>query len=363
MRKLDVPIIAFDDWPPADRHAWQLALVDGGFFNPGGGLCGYSASRRAALHSAYGRWIGHIRQRGGASVSGLGAADDIVYVATFRDALSSVAPCTSRGYLTDLYTVCRALMPQKDFPLLHAAVRHAWRTARPVGDKFSRMAPARDLFSLGFELMRRAGEMPTALKQAGRFRDGLMIALLMAAPVRLGNFMSMMVGRHLIRSPDQYRVCFDADEVKNRRPLELALPASLTEPINDWLENYRHVCLARRGRWHAGEDVGHLWISDHGSVFRRGSSVRTRIERETERQFGRPINPHLFRDIAATSTALEIPEDIGIVRTILGHSSARSGERFYNQAKSVKASLAHQAALYNLGWMSDSLNAEALCAQ
>lgn len=62
-------------------------------------------------------------------------------------------------------------------------------------------------------------------------------------------------------------------------------------------------------------------------------------------RFCKRINPHLFRDIAATSIATEIPEDVGIVRSVLGHSDMRTGERFYNQARSVSVSLAYQAAL------------------
>ena len=69
------------------------------------------------------------------------------------------------------------------------------------------------------------------------------------------------------------------------------------------------------------------------------------IERTTEERLGVRINPHLFRDIAATSIASEIPEDVGIVRPVLGHASLDSGMRFYNQGQSIGAAREFQALL------------------
>ena len=60
---------------------------------------------------------------------------------------------------------------------------------------------------------------------------------------------------------------------------------------------------------------------------------------------GQPINPHLFRDCAVTSVAIDDPVNIGIASRLLGHRSASTTERYYNQARSVEASRRMQKSL------------------
>jgi hypothetical protein len=62
------------------------------------------------------------------------------------------------------------------------------------------------------------------------------------------------------------------------------------------------------------------------------------IVMRTRDGFGRPVNPHLFRDCAATSIAIEDPRHIGIAWRLLGHRTPRTTEEYYNQARSVAAS-------------------------
>jgi hypothetical protein len=63
----------------------------------------------------------------------------------------------------------------------------------------------------------------------------------------------------------------------------------------------------------------------------KGMSVGTlygRIMKLTRARFGHAVNPHLFRDAAATSIATEDPEHVYVTRSVLGHSTLRtSGSR------------------------------------
>ena len=61
------------------------------------------------------------------------------------------------------------------------------------------------------------------------------------------------------------------------------------------------------------------------------------ITRTTERMFGKPINPHLFRDCAATFVALEDPEHVRLTAPLLGHIDPRATERHYIQANQIVA--------------------------
>ena len=347
MRKLDIPILPKSAWPAADQAAWTAALIDGGLFGQRSALAHYDAGRLKVMGAAYGRWLGFLKDILPREdiVSGLDHACDVQLLASFMEQLEVVAPYTARRYLTDLLTVCRAMRPTEPFRALHRAVRHLWRTARSMSDKHSRMVPARDLYRFGLQLMRQAPDRSTPLKRAGRYRDGLMIAMLAAAPVRIGNFLSVMIGDHLRWDGTCYRLCFRGTEVKNRRYIDATLPIELIPYIREWIEVYRPECVSRRGRWYRGDVGNALWVSDNGTAFSGAFTVRERIERQTFERFGKRINPHLFRDIAATSIASEIPRDVAIVTVVLGHTTPRTGERFYNQARSVVASLAYQDAL------------------
>jgi integrase len=73
-----------------------------------------------------------------------------------------------------------------------------------------------------------------------------------------------------------------------------------------------------------------------------------RITARTRDGLGRSINPHLFRDCAATSIAIDDPDHIGIASRLLGHRSASTTERYYNQARSVEASRLMQKHIQSL---------------
>ncbi len=85
-----------------------------------------------------------------------------------------------------------------------------------------------------------------------------------------------------------------------------------------------------------------LFLKDLASKIRRGQRGRIATgfsagglsyNRHTRERFGFPVNPHRFRDCAATSIAIEAPEHVGIILPVLGHARATTGERYYNQAQ------------------------------
>jgi integrase/recombinase XerD len=65
---------------------------------------------------------------------------------------------------------------------------------------------------------------------------------------------------------------------------------------------------------------------------------RSMSHSRTHEGLGQPINPHLFRDCAATSVEVDDPAHVGIASRLLGHRTRSTTERYYNQARSVEAS-------------------------
>jgi len=59
--------------------------------------------------------------------------------------------------------------------------------------------------------------------------------------------------------------------------------------------------------------------------------------RLTEELYGRRINPHLFRDCAASALATDDPEHILAIARILGHASIKTSNDHYNQSQMTAA--------------------------
>lgn len=62
------------------------------------------------------------------------------------------------------------------------------------------------------------------------------------------------------------------------------------------------------------------------------------VARTTE-AFGKPIYPHLFRDIAVTELVDTAPDEIGIAHDLLGHADLRTTRKHYIQAQGMVAHL------------------------
>ena len=58
--------------------------------------------------------------------------------------------------------------------------------------------------------------------------------------------------------------------------------------------------------------------------------------------FGNSINPHLFRDIAATTLAIYDPDHVTIAAPLFGHRSFATTEKYYEQANTIEATCRYQ---------------------
>ena len=90
------------------------------------------------------------------------------------------------------------------------------------------------------ELRHRGDRGQAACIQA---RSALAVAILLAAPIRLGNLVALRLGVHLLssrRGPGgAWHLVIPADETKNTRALEFALPAYVVALLRQYLERYR----------------------------------------------------------------------------------------------------------------------------
>jgi integrase len=88
-----------------------------------------------------------------------------------------------------------------------------------------------------------------------------------------------------------------------------------------------HRLLLGRGR--AGDRTRGRGLSDQQAY--------SKIIAHTRAAFGQPVNPHLFRDAATTTLALDRPEQVHLAAPLLGHRSFATTKRFYNLARVTEA--------------------------
>ena len=231
------------------------------------------------------------------------------------------------------------LAPDQDWRWLRRHARRLERRAKPVRIKKDRLISAKEICARGIALMASApARVCPVWRQAEQFRDGLMLALLGSRPLRLSNFSAIEVGQHLCRCGAGYALRFEAAETKARSELDFQVPDELITFIRTYLDVYRPILRSRAAR---PAPTDRLWISRNGTPM-DNPTLYCRVKTVSRREFGIALNPHLFRDCAATSIALEDPEHVRITRSILGHSTMRTSERHYNHANAVQASRRYQ---------------------
>lgn len=333
------------EWPRTDREALDDAFQAGDLLDVAGSLGHLSERRKTDVWNSYGRWLGFLANvsADGDIDSGLDHMNKDNLSAFIARLESYLAPYSVAGYVMRLATAVCAMKPDHEMEFLDNAARHLWRTAKPKHDKRKRLKPTIEFYELGFDLMKMGQVEMDPISAAAVYRDGLMIALLAARPVRLANLASIEINRHLERQGEEFWLIFPAKEVKNRRHLEFPLPRDLIEPLQVYLSRHRPILMTRNGRWNTEPHDG-LWVSAHGSKL-SAHRIEELIGMRTRERFGHSVNPHLFRDAAATSVAIEDPDHVGIVTAILGHSTFRTSERYYNQATSLEAARRFQAAI------------------
>jgi len=69
-----------------------------------------------------------------------------------------------------------------------------------------------------------------------QFRDGLIIALLAARPLRLRNLTGLELERTMARRGDVWWINIPADETKTRAPIEVPWPEALTAALTTYLD-------------------------------------------------------------------------------------------------------------------------------
>jgi integrase/recombinase XerD len=322
-----------NEWAEADQIAWEKLFEPGDVLDGTVGLGHHwCEDTRQKYRGGYGRWLTFLIS------SGRYQADLPPEERVTREAVSAyidqlyaqVASWTVWSRIAELLAVCRAIAPSTDWSWLNRAVRRLEARGQDSKDKHSRLRPASEIAAWSYRELDRILKAPPARHAETRFRDALLVGLLIACPtMRLRNLSRIEIGRHLLQLRGRYELRFQGFEMKARKPIEIPVPEQLAPYIDHYINQVRPVLLN-------GAYSDRLWITQYGQRM-TGKAIHARVSKTTERVFGRPINPHLFRDCAVTSVAIEDPKHIGIAAPILGHTDPRTTEKHYIQAQQLHA--------------------------
>jgi integrase/recombinase XerD len=329
--------LALPDWPKADRETWQAAQEAAGALDDGGAASHLNALTLQDLTRRYAYFLSFVAQKG--ELDHLGPAGATVTEQNIRHYLRYLEQHVSSVTLSQsIYKISRVahfLAPGRDWHWLRRLARRLKLRAKPR-DKRNDVVPIKELFQLGLRLMDQAERIAKATNcfRALLYRDGLIIAILAADPLRLANITALEIGRTLINDGTTWSLNIPPEETKSGR-LHLAV-------LPDWAAR----CIDRYVQYHRPylanvESTNRLWLSQVGRPL-TDDGLYQAVCKRTHDAFGKPINPHLFRSCLATSTAVHHGAQMGLAMTVLDHTSSKVTERYYNQARMIDAVQAYQ---------------------
>jgi integrase/recombinase XerD len=336
------------DWPELDRVHWMNALACSTPFGAKSPAAAWSAARVHIVEDVYGQWLAYLVTQGILEPIEPSERVTLERVAAYIGVLTArVAPVSVAMMIGALGRMMVALYPTKDWTWLRNIYQYLKVTALPVRNKRQLVVPARDLYHVGLRLMDEAdreGRHP--FFNAAEYRDGLLIAILAALPVRMANLSSITIGTHLMRNDAEYWLRFSEEETKNDHKIEAPLPIQLTIYLERYFKTHRRVLLDRR-LIKTIPPTRHLWVNRAGLAM-AASAIRAQIKLRTKHEFGHAIWPHLFRDCVATSIAIEDPQNVHIASEMLTHQCDATTDKYYDQSQSIDASRIYQEAIRTL---------------
>lgn len=341
--------VPLEEWPVGDQAAWRNALLPADPFDPSVGLASrWRPATQAMIAASYGRWLGWLAFT--ATLDAVAAPGDRAsraQVKAYRDALraAGLADHTVAGYINRLSNALSVLDPAGDWSWIKLAGSRLHAQAIPKRDVRSIMQTPQALLQLGNDLMEAAEtqRFRTPCGRAVLFRDGLLVSFLTLIPLRMANLENLMLGQSL-EFRDGWRVRFPAETTKGRVAIECIWPEKLLPALERYLDVHREVLL--RGA-RPGPPSSAVWISKQGTRM-CSDALSIQIKGRTGEEFGKAINPHTFRHIAATAIAASDPAESAAIALILGHKSMAPSEKYYNRAQVLGAGERLQATIAGL---------------
>lgn len=343
--------IPIDEWPGEYRAAWTRATTEVDPLDEPGLAAHWRPNTQHTVRTRFGFYLAWLNEMGRLDASAPpGALVTRENLAGYMEHLQlrRLASVTIAGYVRDIREAVRAMQPNVNLSLMDHTLRRLEAVAAPSRDKRAKIvSPALllDAAIAEMTLLDKGQQKRPSRRTAGRFRDALFVAFLATRPLRRANFTAMRLGTHVTKRGGLYWCKFRETETKEGQPLEFPMPQALTVWLDRYIDAQWPLLLS-------GAVCDHLWISTRSTPI-VDNTIYCRVTYTTERLLGSPINPHLFRDCAATFIAEELPEQVKIIARILGHATLATSEDHYNHAGMLSAQRRYFDAWRRYGCQSD----------
>lgn len=333
MTKVLPLVLKYEDWPQADKTAWDALFTPGDICDDEGPCLYWSAGSRTKRRQGYGQWLSFLARTNPVSLRDHPAArvNEAQLRAYIKEGESRLAGVSLAGLVYDLYVVIRAIAPDHDWSWLEQVSRRLLQKGRrkglppPYPIRAGRVLRRCKVY---MDMVEADGSL-SPMQRAIEYRRALMIAFLVARPVRRRALLAMKINIHLVEVREGYDLRFRKEDMKDKKARSYPLPKQLVDPMRRYLEAHRPTLL--RG---IAEDG--LWINQYGEPITPDGLSR-QLPKDTKRILGLELRPHAFRHIAATSIAEIDPEHVNIIRDILGHSTLETSQKHYNRVQGIKA--------------------------
>jgi integrase len=334
----ETAVLKVQDWPKADQTLWLASFSRDDPFAETGQMSGLREISNTKVAKGYGRFLTFVIRHDSEALN-FPPGDRITpertkaFVDNMR--LAGNGDRTLLARLQELHSAACVMAPKGYFDFIRRLEARIRANAKPVRKKQERFVTSDELLDLGLKLLADADQQSTPRLKAIDYRDGLMIALLALRPLRRKNFAEITLDHHLVKRNGSWILKFERDETKTHDRIERAWPEILVDHLEHYIGVHRPILMAIKGRWQKPIN-GELWVSSNSSPLTE-MAVYQQVTNRTEEAFGRSINPHLFRDAAASTMALEDPTHVRVGASVLAHRSFQTTEQHYIQAQMTQA--------------------------
>jgi hypothetical protein len=250
------------------------------------------------------------------------------------------SPVTIAQTVFKLTRMGTLLAPDRDWSWLREIACDCDLVAYPMA-RFDRVVTSERLVEAGLGLIGSARQNPRlrTYRRATLIRNGLMVALLAHAPIRLKNFVGLNLGTSFKRISDRWWIVLGPREIKSGAADEPPVPKYLNQAIAIYLGLARPILLGRREFIMGEEDetgtasaVG-SWIGAGGKDLGY-SAVEWAIMETTRQTVGRAPSPHDFRRSGASTARFYAGGEPHLASGILHHPTATSPRATTSQYRS-----------------------------
>jgi len=336
--------LPISDWPAADQEAWAAAYRRGTGFRAGGAACRYGEVSRKDFVNRYGAFLGFLQRRGCLHPSA-GAASQVTpanidsYLADLNSRVRSV---TAWNAIYKLRMAARLLDPKADFTWLVEIEKDLALVMEPRS-KFDRIVFSERLVEAGLTLTIEAEQYATSpFQRAKGIRNGLLIAMLAARPVRVKNYTALDIGTTFRDVGGIWWITVPRANTKSNGGEERPVPDYLNTAIDLYIKQSRTILIGNRTPTTA------LWISSRTGRRFTSKNLGTLISKITLETIGVDVSPHLFRAAAATTAAVYAGDKPHLASAVLGHSDERIVDNHYKRASSVQAAFQYATIVQQL---------------